>query len=114
MSPRIWNSPVSGAMRHCTPSMGTPTVPTATEQGVPGVEVNAWYGVFAPAGTPAAAITRINQEINDALKLPDVREKLTAAGIEVVGGTPQVLADYMKSDNLRYGSLAKELNIKAD
>ena len=91
-----------------------PTVPTATEQGVPGVEVNAWYGVFAPAGTPAAAITRINQEINDALKLPDVREKLTAAGIEVVGGTPQLLADYMKSDNLRYGSLAKELNIKAD
>ena len=91
-----------------------PTVPTATEQGVPGVEVNAWYGVFAPAGTPPAAITRINQEINDALKLPDVREKLTAAGIEVVGGTPQLLADYMKSDNLRYGSLAKELNIKAD
>ena len=43
-----------------------------------------------------------------------MREKLTAAGIEVVGGTPQVLADYMKSDNLRYGSLAKELTIKAD
>jgi len=49
------------------------------EQGVPGVEVNAWYGVFAPAGTPAAAINRIHQEINAALKLPDVRDKRMAA-----------------------------------
>lgn len=91
-----------------------PDLPTATEQGFPGVEVNAWYGVFAPAGTPAAAINRINQEINEALKLPDVREKFTGAGIEVLGGSPQVLADFMKADNQRYGALARELNIKAD
>ncbi len=91
-----------------------PDLPTATEQGFPGVEVNAWYGVFAPAGTPAAAINRINKEINDALKLPDVREKFTNAGLETLGGTPQVLADFMKADNQRYGALARELNIKAD
>ena len=91
-----------------------PDVPTATEQGVNGVEVNAWYGVFAPTGTPAAVITRMNQEINDALKLPDVREKLAGAGLDVLGGSPQVLADFMKADNVRYGKLAKELNIKAD
>ena len=91
-----------------------PSVPTATEQGFPNVEVNAWYGVFAPAGTSAATITRINQEINEVLKMPKVREKFTGAGLEVLGGTAQLLADFMKADNQRYGSLAKELNIKAD
>lgn len=91
-----------------------PDVPTATEQGVANVEVNAWYGVFAPAGTPAAAIQRINQEINAVIKLHDVRERLIGAGVEPLGGTPQVLADFMKADTQRYGQLARELNIKAD
>jgi len=91
-----------------------PDVPTATEQGVSGVEVNAWYGVFAPAGTPAPVVARLNQAFNEALQLPDVREKLAGAGLDVLGGTPQVLADFMKADNERYGRLAKELNIKAD
>ena len=91
-----------------------PQVPTATEQGVKGVEVAAWYGVFAPAGTPAAVVQRLNQEINDALKLPDVRERFTGAGLEVLGGTPARLADFMKADHQRYGSLARELKIRAD
>ena len=91
-----------------------PDLATATEQGFPGVEVNAWYGVFAPTGTPAAAIQRINQEINEALKLPDVREKFAGAGLEIVGGTPQVLADFMKTDNQRYGDISRELKIRAD
>jgi tripartite-type tricarboxylate transporter receptor subunit TctC len=91
-----------------------PEVPTATEQGVPGVEVNAWYGVFAPAATPAATIARINREINEVIKMPEVRDKLMAAGIEVAGGSPQVLEGFMKADNQRYGTLARELNIKAD
>ena len=91
-----------------------PDVPTATEQGVPGVEVNAWYGVFAPAATPAATVARINREINEVIKMPEVREKLMAAGIEVLGGTPQQLEGFMRADNQRYGALARELNIKAD
>jgi tripartite-type tricarboxylate transporter receptor subunit TctC len=76
--------------------------------------VNAWYGVFAPAATPAATIARINREINEVIKMPDVRDKLMAAGIEVAGGTPQVLEGFMKADNQRYGALARELSIKAD
>jgi tripartite-type tricarboxylate transporter receptor subunit TctC len=91
-----------------------PDVPTATEQGVANVEVNAWYGVFAPAGTPAAVVQRINQEINAVIRLPDVRERLLGAGVEPSGGTPQVLADFMKADTQRYGQLARELGIKAD
>ena len=90
------------------------TVPTATEQGVAGVEVNAWYGVFAPAATPAAVAQKINQEINEVLKDAGVRDKLMAAGIEPLGGSAQQLADFVKADHQRYGALAKELNIKAD
>ncbi len=91
-----------------------PEVPTATEQGVRGVEVNAWYGVFAPTGTPSAVRAQINADINDLLKLSDVREKLTAAGLDILGGSDQVLGDFMKTDRQRYSQLAKELNIKAD
>lgn len=91
-----------------------PDVPTATEQGVTGVEVNAWYGLFAPAGTPAATIARLNREVNEVIRLPDVRERLMGAGIEVLGGPPERLADFVKNDNQRYGSLARELNVKAD
>jgi tripartite-type tricarboxylate transporter receptor subunit TctC len=91
-----------------------PEVPTATEQGVAGVEVNAWYGVFVPAGTPAPVVTRLNQEINAVLQMPDVRTRFVGAGVEVLGGTPQQLADVVRADDERYGRLARELNIKAD
>jgi len=91
-----------------------PEVPTASEQGLRGVEVNAWYGVFVPTGTPESVRTKINADINEVLKLSDVREKLAAAGLDVLGGSAQVLGDFMKADRQRYGSLAKELNIKAD
>ena len=91
-----------------------PEVPTATEQGVAGVEVNAWYGVFVPTGTPAPVVARLNQEINAVLQMPDVRTRFVGAGVEVLGGTPQQLADVVKADDERYGRLARELNIKAD
>lgn len=91
-----------------------PDVPTATEQGVSGVEVNAWYGMFAPAATPAAVLARVNQEVNEVLKLADVREKFLNAGLEPLGGEAQVLAGFMRSDDQRYGAIARALNIKAD
>jgi tripartite-type tricarboxylate transporter receptor subunit TctC len=91
-----------------------PDVPTATEQGVRDVEVNAWYGIFAPAGTPAPVLARINQEVNEALKLADVREKFLNAGVEPLGGDAQTLANFMRNDDQRYGAIARALNIKAD
>jgi tripartite-type tricarboxylate transporter receptor subunit TctC len=91
-----------------------PQAPTTTEQGVRNVEVNAWYGLFAPAGTPAAVVSRLNAEVNEVLKMPDVRSRLQAAGLEAVGGSSQLLAGFMKEDDARYGSIARELNIKAD
>lgn len=91
-----------------------PDVPTASEQGVRGVEVNAWYGVFAPQGTPEAVRSQVNSDINEMLKLADIREKLATAGLDVLGGSSQVLGDFMRADRQRYSQLAKELNIKAD
>lgn len=91
-----------------------PELQTATEQGVTGVEVEAWYGVFAPQGTPAPVITRLNQEFNAVLQLPDVRTRLANAGLELLGGTPQRLEAFVKADHQRYGTLARELNIRAD
>jgi tripartite-type tricarboxylate transporter receptor subunit TctC len=82
---------VALAVTERTRSEMMPEVPTATEQGVPGVEVEAWYGVFAPKGTPVPVITRLNQEFNAVLQMPDVRSKLIAAGLELLGGTPQQL-----------------------
>jgi len=91
-----------------------PEVPTLAEGGILGVEVNAWYGLFAPAGTPAAVVARLNQEFNAVLSLPEVRERLGGAGIELAGGSPQALAATMALDHDRYGRLARELQIRAD
>lgn len=91
-----------------------PNLPTAREQGYPNVEVNAWYGLFAPTGTPPAVISRLNKEVNAVLAMPDVRERLVAAGLEVLGGTAQTLAGFVKEDSERYAVIAREFNIKAD
>ncbi|HSV84838.1 MAG TPA: tripartite tricarboxylate transporter substrate-binding protein [Ramlibacter sp.] len=91
-----------------------PNVPTLAERGVKGVEVNAWYGLFAAAGTPPELIARFNKEVNEIIKLPDVREKLEVGGIEVAGGTPQALGTVVAADYERYGKIARELQIRAD
>lgn len=91
-----------------------PDLPTLGEQGYKGVEVNAWYGVLAPAGTPPAVIARLNQEINAALQAADVRERLSVAGMDVVGGTPATLATEMREGYERYGKIVHDFGIRAD
>ena len=88
-----------------------PDVPTADEQGLKGYDANTNGGFLAPAGTPKAIVTRLNAEINAALKLPDVRAKLEAAGIEIQGGTPQDYAALIKSDLAKWGKVIKEAGI---
>jgi tripartite-type tricarboxylate transporter receptor subunit TctC len=91
-----------------------PDVPTMAELGFPGVETDAWYGVLAPAGTPQAVVVRMNQEINVALQMPDVRTRMNNAGIDVRGGTPEAFGAEMRADHERYGRIVKEFNIRAD
>jgi tripartite-type tricarboxylate transporter receptor subunit TctC len=66
-----------------------PDVPTIAESGLPGYQMDAWIGLLAPAGTPRPAIDRLNGELNRVLKLPQVREKLAAQGLDALGGTPE-------------------------
>ena len=91
-----------------------PNVPTMAELGYPGVETDAWYGVFAPTGTPAAVITRMNQEINAVLAMPDVRERMTAGGMDARGGTAEAFGAEMREDHARYGRIVRDFGIKAD
>lgn len=95
-------------------AMSLPDVPTADEQGLKGYDANTNGGFLAPAGTPPAVITRLNTEINAALKLPDVKAKLEAAGIEIQGGTPQEYAALIKSDLAKWAKVVKAANIQAE
>ena len=91
-----------------------PDVPTADEQGLKGYDANTNGGFLAPAGTPKAIVAKLNTEINAALKLPDVRAKLEAAGIEIQGGTPQDYAALIKSDLVKWGKVVKAAGIQPD
>ena len=91
-----------------------PNVPTLTERGIKGVEVNAWYGVFTAAATPAATIAALNEAFKAAVRQSDVRKRLTDAGLELRGGTAPELAELMRQDDQRYGRIARDLKITAD
>ncbi|SFN54611.1 tripartite tricarboxylate transporter substrate binding protein [Variovorax sp. OV329] len=95
-------------------SAALPDVPTADEQGLKGYDANTNGGFLAPAGTPKPIVAKLNAEINAALKLPEVRSKLEAAGIEVQGGTPQEYAALIKSDLAKWGKVVKEAGIEAE
>ena len=89
-------------------------VPTLSESGVPGYEMNLWIGAFAPAGTPGDIAARLTNEVMRIVKLPDIREKLAAMGIEPVGDTAEQLARTIRSEIARYGPVVKAANIRAD
>ena len=90
-----------------------PDVPTVAEQGVPGFESVAWWGVVAPAGTPPEIISRMNEELVKALKAPDVAEKLSAQGMEIVGSKPEALQAFLQSEIDRWSKVVKDNKIKA-
>lgn len=95
-------------------SKALPNVPTAEEQGLKGYDANTNGGFLAPAGTPKDIVNKLNVEINAILKLPEVRAKLEAAGIDVQGGTPQDYAAVIQSDLVKWGKVIKEAGIQAE
>jgi tripartite-type tricarboxylate transporter receptor subunit TctC len=91
-----------------------PDVPTADEQGLKGYDANTNGGILAPAGTPKAIVDKLNAEINAALKMPDVRAKLEAAGIIIQGGSPEDYAALIKSDLAKWGKVIEKAGIQAE
>ena len=89
-----------------------PDLPTMNEAGVPGFEADSWGGVMVPAGTPPAVVQRLNAEIVRILKMPDVAERLRGLGAEIVGGTPDEFAAYLKSEIDKWGKVARSTNSK--
>ncbi|MGH8619000.1 MAG: tripartite tricarboxylate transporter substrate binding protein [Burkholderiales bacterium] len=91
-----------------------PDIPTVAQAGVKGFDAITWYGLVAPAGTPAPVIDRLNAEANRALKLPDVREKFAADGIDVGGGTPQEFGTLIRTDIAKWSRVIKAAGIKPE
>ncbi len=91
-----------------------PEVPTIAESGVPGYEVNPWFGVLLPARTPQPLVSRLNAEILKVLQLPATRERFAAEGFEAAGNSPAQFAAYIKTEQIKWGKVIKEAGIKAD
>jgi tripartite-type tricarboxylate transporter receptor subunit TctC len=92
-----------------------PTVPTLTESGFGDVVGGSgWFGIVAPIGTPAAIVKRFNEEINIALKAPEVIERLKKAYAFPDGGTPEEFTKFLNDEGARWTKLVKEANIKPE
>jgi tripartite-type tricarboxylate transporter receptor subunit TctC len=91
-----------------------PDLPTVAESGYPGFESVAVYGFFAPAGTPAAIIKKLNADINAVLLDPELKDKLLKVGIEVEGSTPEALAAFVDKEIAKWAAVIKAGNIKSE
>ena len=91
-----------------------PDVPTIAESGFPGFEASVWYGLVAPAATPAPVVARLHAEVQKALQTRDVRERMAAVGGEVLPGSAEQFGALIRSERQRYEKLVREANIKPD
>ena len=91
-----------------------PELPTISEAGVRGYEVTSWYGLLAPAGTPAAIVSRVQQGIAKVLRSPDVSQRLKADGLDLVGNTPAEFAATIRSEIAKWAKVVKASGAKVD
>jgi tripartite-type tricarboxylate transporter receptor subunit TctC len=91
-----------------------PDKPTIAEAGVPGYESLTWFGLFAPAGTPAPAVALLNAKLNDAIKTDKLKEAFARLGVDAAGGAPSVLANVVDTEIKKWVKVATEKNIKVE
>jgi tripartite-type tricarboxylate transporter receptor subunit TctC len=89
-----------------------PDVPSIAEAGLPGYEATQWFGLLAPAGTPRPVIDRLYQESSRAVRSADMKERMTAEGLEVVGSTPEEFASYIRAETEKWTQVIKAAGIK--
>ena len=87
-----------------------PNLPTFVEAGYPSMVFQSWFGVVAPAGTPAPIIAQLNAEMNAILTTAEGREALLTRGVEAMGGPPEVLARRIATDTVLYGDVIRAAN----
>jgi tripartite-type tricarboxylate transporter receptor subunit TctC len=95
-------------------SAAAPDIPTLAESGVPGFDVSAWFAFYLPARTPPDIVRKASADIDAALKHPPVRQRLEALGGDIVGGPPEKLSAFLKSEIDKWGPLIREANIKVN
>ncbi|MDM0120733.1 Bug family tripartite tricarboxylate transporter substrate binding protein [Variovorax arabinosiphilus] len=95
-------------------SPALPDVPTIAESGVPGYEATSWFGLLAPAGTPAPVIAKLNASILKALANPEVKKKLAEQGAEAAGEKPEQFAAFIAAETAKWGKVVKESGATAD
>ncbi len=95
-----------------TRSSTLPDVPTIAEAAVPGFEVNTWLGALMPAGAPPSVVNRVNMAIADALRTPELRERMKTLGAEPVGSTPARMGTHLKAELTRWTTLAKTVKFE--
>lgn len=100
------------AEKHRSPSL--PEVPTFAEEGWPQVDAPLWNGIVAPAGTPDDLVATLNRAIGKVLAEPDVREKLAGGGMDVIGGSPELLGRMMHDEAEKWRPLIRRLGIRPD
>jgi tripartite-type tricarboxylate transporter receptor subunit TctC len=91
-----------------------PELPTVAESGLPGFDINTWFGVFVPAGTPREVVDRVHREFTRALAAPDVREKMLNLGAEPVGNRPEEFAAYIRREADKYARVVKASGARVD
>jgi tripartite-type tricarboxylate transporter receptor subunit TctC len=101
---------VAGRSRH----PGIPNVPTTAEAGLKGFELEAWVGIFAPAGTPADVITRLSGSIKQAMEQPETKKRADAAGVEIRYLPPDALDALVKRETTFWGKTIRDAGITAD
>jgi tripartite-type tricarboxylate transporter receptor subunit TctC len=93
---------------------GHPNVPTMAESGFPGFEATTWYGLVGPGKMSPALARRMNEDVNKALAMPDVMEKLEASGAEDGGGSPEKFREFMHVEQAKWAKVIKDANVKVD
>jgi tripartite-type tricarboxylate transporter receptor subunit TctC len=91
-----------------------PEIPTVEEAGVPGYEVNVWFGVLTVAGTPPEVVQRLNTEMVKILNSADVKDRFAKVGVDVVAGTPEQFSVFLRSEVARWAKVVNDAGIKAD
>lgn len=95
-------------------SPALPNIPTIAESGLPGFEASSWFGLLAPAGTPAAIVARINADVDQWLQTPEAKEKLLAQGAIPAGGTPEQFAAHIRAETEKWAKVVKVSGAKVD
>ena len=89
-----------------------PDVPTIAESGVPGYEATQWFGLFTAGATPAAIVDKLYQETARALRTPDLKERMSAEGLQPVGNTPTEFAAFVREEMIKWARVVKAAKIK--